>query len=52
MKLSQRSEDILKPGGQADIINQVLAKLGIRDQSNTIIGGYDTGSSIALRMSA
>ena len=52
MKLSQRAEDILKPGGHGEVVNAVLQALGLRDAPGKLIGGYDLGSSIALRMAA
>ena len=52
VKLSKRSEDILSPGSFAEIFNAVLTNLLLMDSPNKIIGGYDHGASIALRMSA
>lgn len=51
-KFSQRSEDILKAGGLAEVVNQVLQALGLNNSPDMVIGGYDLGSSIALRMAA
>ena len=51
-KISAKADDILKPGGAAEIVNNVLQALDIRDAPNKLIGGYDIGASIALRMAA
>ena len=51
-KISARADDILKPGGAAEIVNNVLQALNLRDAPNKLIGGYDIGASIALRMAA
>ena len=51
-KFSQRSSDILNKGEQAEIVNAVLSNLGLLDSPGKLIGGYDHGASIALRMAA
>ena len=52
LRLSSRAEDILKAGSHAEIVNAVLKQLGMLDLPDKLIGGYDAGSSIVLRIAA
>lgn len=42
----------MDPGGYGDIFNQVLTTLELINTPGKLIGGYDHGASIALRMAA
>jgi len=49
--LNQRSEQVLVKGGAGDMMMDVLEQLGLKNKK-VAVGGYDWGSTVALRIAA